>query len=372
MIITWIWLWLFSLGNETSNLSLWWALPPSFHLLTLPDVSTLDRLTEVQADIRYSSTVAKMFLLLSPNVAQEGTRARFSCWSWSEKTNPRNPDVPVSATFIINQNTFGLKVFHYSVVSKGVLNVDSWILSAEFLCYQASAVKCDYPSSIPSPIASSQWHQFAQQRSSELQWSAFLNFLVWSIHSLPQKGSWNLSFGATTSLPKPNQFFTFCCHCWCFCWYIPRDGSSLVVHNVSNHKREIWTQKVLLKVVVETASSGKENCFSSPLKCKDLKAFLLAEIGGWAVVSLQHTQMQLNSPRWNLKYSIAASWAASALTATGEGCKGSHLVIHQHFYTLSSAACLEGRCATFLKIQLDDSSQFSFILSVAEPSKAFF
>lgn len=82
--------------------------------------------------------------------------------------------------------------------------------------------------------------------------------------------------------------------------------------------------------------------------------------------------MQLNSPRWNLKYSIAASWAVSALTATGEGYKGSHLVIHQHFYTLSSAACLEGRCATFLKIQLDDSSQFSFILSVAEPSKAFF
>lgn len=131
-------------------------------------------------------------------------------------------------------------------------------------------------------------------------------------------------------------------------------------------------QETPLKVVVETASSGKQSCFSFPLKCKDLKAFLLTEIGGWAVVSLQRTQMQLNNPRWNLKYSIAASWAASALTATGEGCKGSHLVIHQHFYTLSSAACLEGRCATFLKIQLDDSSQFSFILSVAEPSKAFF
>ena len=159
---------------------------------------------------------------------------------------------------------------------------------------------------------------------------------------------------------------------WCFLSYISGDRSSLIVHNVSKHKREIWTQEVLLKVVVETVSSGKHNCFSFHLKCQDLKAFLLAEIGGWAVVSFNCTQMQLNTPRWNLKYSIAASWAASALTATGEGCKGSHLVIHQHFYTLSSAACLEGRCATFLKIQLDESSQFSFILSVAEPSKAFF
>lgn len=167
MIITWIWLWLISLGNETSNLSSWWALPPSFHLLTLPEVSTLDRLTEVQQDMRYSSTVAKMFLLLSTNVAQEWTRERFSYWSWNEKMNPRNPDVPVSSTFIINQHTFGLKVFfHYSVVSKGVLNVDSWMLLAEFLRYQTSAVKCDYPSLIPSPVTSSQWHQFAQQRSS--------------------------------------------------------------------------------------------------------------------------------------------------------------------------------------------------------------
>lgn len=146
MIITWIWLWMFSLGNETSNLSSWWTPPPSFHLLTLPEVSTLDRLAELQPDIRCCSTVAKMFLLFSPNTAQEVTRAKFSYWSWNEKMNPRKPDVPVSATFIINQHIFGLKVFfHYSVVSKGVLNAGSWMLLAEFLCYQASAVKCDYP-----------------------------------------------------------------------------------------------------------------------------------------------------------------------------------------------------------------------------------
>lgn len=37
--------------------------------------------------------------------------------------NPRKPDVLVSTIFIINQHLFGLKVFfHYSVVSKGVMN----------------------------------------------------------------------------------------------------------------------------------------------------------------------------------------------------------------------------------------------------------
>lgn len=145
MIITWIWLWLFSLGNETSNLSSWWTPAPSFHLLTLPKVSTLDRLAELQ---RCPSTVAKIFLLLSPSTAQKGTRAKVSYWSWNEKMNPRKPDVPVSATFIINQQIFGLKVFfHYSVVPKGVQNVDSWMLLAELLCYQASAIKCDYPGS---------------------------------------------------------------------------------------------------------------------------------------------------------------------------------------------------------------------------------
>lgn len=128
MIITWIWLWLFSLRNETSKLSLWWAPAPSFHLLPLPEVPTLDRLTEVQLDVRYSSTVAKMFLPLSTNVAQEGARARFSCWSWNEKMNPRIPDVPVSATFITNQHIFGLKVFfHYDVMSPkcGLVNAFS-------------------------------------------------------------------------------------------------------------------------------------------------------------------------------------------------------------------------------------------------------
>lgn len=40
--------------------------------------------------------------------------------------NPREPDIPVSATFIRDQHTFGLKVFfHYSVVPKGALNVGS-------------------------------------------------------------------------------------------------------------------------------------------------------------------------------------------------------------------------------------------------------
>lgn len=167
MIITRIWFWFFSLGNETSNLSSWWTPPPSFHLLTFPEVSTLDRLAELHPDVRCSSIVAKMFPLLFPNTAQNGTRAKFSYWSWNEKMNPRKPDVSVSATFIINQHIFGLKVFfHYSVVSKGVLNADSWMLLAELPCYQASAVKCDYPGSqtglISSPLTSSQWHRFAQ------------------------------------------------------------------------------------------------------------------------------------------------------------------------------------------------------------------
>lgn len=142
MIITWLLLWLFSLGNEASNLSSWWA-PSSFYLLALPEVSTLDRLAELHPDVRCSSTVAEMLLLLSPSTDQEGTRARFSYWLRNEKMNCRKPDVPVSDTFTINEHIFGLVFFHYSVVSKGVLNVDLWMLLAELLCYQASAVKCE-------------------------------------------------------------------------------------------------------------------------------------------------------------------------------------------------------------------------------------
>ncbi|KAI6077295.1 3-oxoacyl-[acyl-carrier-protein] reductase [Aix galericulata] len=41
----------------------------------------------------------------------------------------------------------------------------------------------------------------------------------------------------------------------------PRDRSSLIVHNVSKHKREIWTQEVLLKVVVETALHAEDEHF---------------------------------------------------------------------------------------------------------------
>lgn len=200
MIITWIWFWLFSLRNETSNLSSWWSPPPSFHLLTLPEVSALDRLTEVQPDIRYSSTVAGMLLLLSTDVAQEGTRARFSCRSWNEKVNPRNPDVLVSTTFVISQHIFGLKVFfHYSA-----------------MCPKCGLVSATGRVSVLSSIHSWMWlSKLSYLTTNELTRApvctteefrasviCFLYFLVWSTHSLPWKGSWNLSLGAIDLTPK--------------------------------------------------------------------------------------------------------------------------------------------------------------------------
>lgn len=149
MVIAWLWLWLFSLENETSNLSSWRTPPPRIHLLTLPEVATWGRLGELQKlGIRCSSPAAKMFLLLSASTAQEGTRAKYSYQSWDEKMNPRKSGVPAFATFIINQRIYGLKAFfQHTVVAKNVLNMDSWMLLAELLCYQASAVKRVYPGS---------------------------------------------------------------------------------------------------------------------------------------------------------------------------------------------------------------------------------
>lgn len=151
MVIAWIWLCFFSLENETSNLSSWWTPPPHIHLLTLPEVATWGRLDELQQlGIRCSSAAATMFLLLSAGTAQEGTRVKCSYQSWDEKNRwiLGNQVSQLLLHLLWTSVYMALKhSFNILLQQKIVLNMDSWMLLAELLCYQASAVKRVYPGS---------------------------------------------------------------------------------------------------------------------------------------------------------------------------------------------------------------------------------